>query len=133
MLKLAKVKFCPVFGIYNSYYKNFAFIKGGFQIRVFLYFGKLLFLQEVKMFVLDTCSSKLSFFAKYIMSYFLPHDFDIEQSKLYGLSPMRKFRAYYGLRDAQPKLERWINEYPFTNLQTADKTIDWSKASIIKL
>jgi len=69
----------------------------------------------------------------YIMSYFHPHDFDIDQPILNGLSPFRKFRAYYGLRDAQPKLERWINEYPFTDLQTADKTIDWSNAPIIKL
>jgi polysaccharide deacetylase family protein (PEP-CTERM system associated) len=69
----------------------------------------------------------------YIISYFHPHDFDIDQPKLNGLSPVRKFRAYYGLDDAQQKLERWISDYAFTDLQSADKTIDWSNAPIIKL
>jgi hypothetical protein len=37
------------------------------------------------------------------------------------------------LDDAQQKLERWISDYVFTDLQSADKTIDWSNAPIIKL
>ncbi len=69
----------------------------------------------------------------YIMSYFHPHDFDLDQPVLKGLSHFRKFRAYYGLDDAQLKLERWISEYLFTDLHTADKNIDWSNAQIIKL
>jgi hypothetical protein len=37
------------------------------------------------------------------------------------------------LDDAQQKLERWISDYAFTDPQSADETIDWSNAPIIKL
>ncbi|MFZ4547344.1 MAG: polysaccharide deacetylase family protein [Bacteroidales bacterium] len=69
----------------------------------------------------------------YVMSYFHPHDFDLDQPILNGLSALRRFRAYYGLDDCQQKLERWISEYSFTDLQSADKNIDWSKVPKIKL
>lgn len=69
----------------------------------------------------------------YIMSYFHPRDFDKEQPKLGDLGPYRRFRAYYGLNNSQIKLERWISEYDFTDLRTADAGMDWSKAPIVKL
>ncbi len=69
----------------------------------------------------------------YTMSYFHPRDFDTSQPLLSDLGPYRRFRAYYGLNNAQQKLERWISEYSFTDLKTADKTIDWDSALVVKL
>jgi hypothetical protein len=67
------------------------------------------------------------------MSYFHPRDFDLQQPRLSDLGPYRRFRAYYGLSSSQSKLERWISEYAFTDLRTADNSIDWAKAHIVDL
>lgn len=69
----------------------------------------------------------------YVMSYFHPRDFDRKQPLLSDLGPYRRFRAYYGLNNAQQKLERWISEYAFTDLRTADASIDWNCAPVVKL
>jgi polysaccharide deacetylase family protein (PEP-CTERM system associated) len=69
----------------------------------------------------------------YIMSYFHPRDFDAMQPHLSDLGPFRRFRAYYGLNDAQQKLERWLNEFSFTDLGTADASMDWANTSVINL
>lgn len=71
--------------------------------------------------------------APYVMSYFHPRDFDQGQPKLSDLGPYRRFRAYYGINNSQQKLERWISDYPFTDLRTADATINWANAPIVKL
>jgi len=68
----------------------------------------------------------------YIMSYFHPRDFDREQPILGDFGPYRRFRAYYGLKNSQTKLERWISEYSFTDIRTADESIDWTSAPIVK-
>jgi peptidoglycan-N-acetylglucosamine deacetylase len=68
----------------------------------------------------------------YVMSYFHPRDFDNKQPLLHDLGPYRRFRAYYGLRSSQEKLERWISEFPFTDLRTADASIDWNQAPVVK-
>jgi len=69
----------------------------------------------------------------YVMSYFHPRDFDGKQPLLGDLGPYRRFRAYYGLRSAQAKLERWITDYDFTDIRTADASIDWESAFVVKL
>ena len=67
----------------------------------------------------------------YIMSYFHPRDFDLKQPVLADLGPYRRFRAYYGLHTSQQKLERWINEFTFTDLRTADAAINWAEAAVV--
>jgi len=67
----------------------------------------------------------------YVMSYFHPRDFDRRQPVLQDLGPYRRFRAYYGLQNSQQKLEQWINEFAFTDLRTADASIDWNDAPIV--
>jgi len=67
----------------------------------------------------------------YIMSYFHPRDFDLRQPLLRDLGPYRRFRAYYGLNHSQLKLERWVSEFAFTDLHTADASIDWVKAVVV--
>jgi polysaccharide deacetylase family protein (PEP-CTERM system associated) len=71
--------------------------------------------------------------SQYVMSYFHPRDFDSNQPILRDLNPYRKFRAYYGLHNSQQKLERWINEYPFSDIRTADLSIDWDSVPTVNL
>lgn len=71
--------------------------------------------------------------SKYIMTYFHPRDFDHEQPVIQDLSPMRKFKSYVGLKTCRPKLERWINDFDFMDLDTAIKRIDWSEVASVEL
>lgn len=71
--------------------------------------------------------------APYVMTYFHPRDFDPEQPVLGDFGPYRRFRAYYGLKNTQQKLERWISEFHFTDLRTAEASINWDEAKIVKL
>lgn len=75
------------------------------------------------------CSKKTD----YIMTYFHPRDFDHGQPMLKGLSPFRKFKSYVGLKNCQSKLERWIQDFEFVDLDTAIKQIDWGRAQVIEL
>jgi hypothetical protein len=69
----------------------------------------------------------------YVMSYFHPRDFDRNQPLLRDLGPYRRFRAYYGLSNSQQKLERWISDYAFTDLRTADASINWETAAVVDM
>lgn len=69
----------------------------------------------------------------YIMTYFHPRDFDPDQPVIKELSLSRKFKSYVGLSNCMYKLEKWTTDFKFTDLEGADKSIDWSNAPIIKL
>jgi len=69
----------------------------------------------------------------YIMSYFHPRDFDPTQPRLPGLSPLRHFMTYSGLQHTQSKLNQWLNDFDFIDLDTAIKKVDWSNAPIYKV
>ena len=71
--------------------------------------------------------------SRYVMSYFHPHDFDPRRPGMKKLSLERKFRSHIGLTNALDKLERWLEEFPFTDLRTADSRIDWEKAPVVHL
>lgn len=71
--------------------------------------------------------------ADYIMTYFHPRDFDHGQPMLQGLSPFRKFKSYVGLKNCQSKLERWIQDFEFVDLDTAIKQIEWERAQVVEL
>lgn len=64
----------------------------------------------------------------YVMTYFHPRDFDPDQPVLEGLTPVRRFKAYVGLRGALPKLERLLERFDFVDLRGADQRVDWSAA-----
>lgn len=51
----------------------------------------------------------------YIMTYFHPRDFDKKQPILHGLSPLRKFKSYYGIGGCLKKLDEIIKANKFTN------------------
>jgi len=71
--------------------------------------------------------------SKYVMTYLHPRDFDVEQPMIEGLSVFRKFKSYVGLKGSERKLDNLIKDYNFVDLNTADKSIDWSNAKIINL
>jgi polysaccharide deacetylase family protein (PEP-CTERM system associated) len=69
----------------------------------------------------------------YVMTYFHPRDFDAAQPKLPGLSPLKKFKAYHGLKTSFPKFQKLISEFDFVSLTEFDNAFDWKKAKSISL
>lgn len=71
--------------------------------------------------------------SEYVMTYFHPRDFDTKQPIIKDLSLTRKFKSYYGLKGALPKLEKLIDDFNFLDIATADKLIEWETQKIIRL
>ena len=69
----------------------------------------------------------------YVMTYFHPRDFDREQPTVPGLSLTRRFKSYVGIKNCKHKLERWLNDFEFIDLNQADKSINWDLVPEIKL
>ena len=67
------------------------------------------------------------------MTYFHPRDFDSEQPIVPGLSLPRRFKSYVGIKNCKPKLERWLNDFDFIDLNQADQSINWDKVPVVKL
>ena len=70
---------------------------------------------------------------KYIMTYFHPRDFDVNQPMIPGLSPTRKFKSYVGIKGATEKLALILKNNEFVSLERASQTINWEKSLNIKL
>lgn len=64
--------------------------------------------------------------APYVMTYFHPRDFDPDQPMIEGLSLARRFKSYYGLRGALPKLDALLAEFDFVDLRQAVASTDWA-------
>ena len=71
--------------------------------------------------------------SEYIMTYFHPRDFDFNQPMINDLSKIRKFKSYYGLKNAFEKLEKLINDFDFVDLRDANKNFNWEKSEIINI
>jgi polysaccharide deacetylase family protein (PEP-CTERM system associated) len=69
----------------------------------------------------------------YVMSYLHPRDFDAGQPVIKELSASRKFKSYVGLKGAEKKLEKWLTDFEFVDIQTAVKQIEWDKVPVVKL
>jgi polysaccharide deacetylase family protein (PEP-CTERM system associated) len=69
----------------------------------------------------------------YVMTYFHPRDFDAGQPLIQDLSKARKFKSYVGIKGAEKKLDRWLQDFEFIDIETADKQIDWGKVPMVKL
>ena len=76
---------------------------------------------------------KLTGQSGYVMSYFHPRDFDPGQPMVPGLSPVRKFKSYYGLKTAEKKFKQWLSDFEFIDIKTADKMIDWESVPVVEL
>jgi len=71
--------------------------------------------------------------SNYVMTYFHPRDFDINQPIVPGLSPTRRFKSYVGIKNCKSKLEKWLNDFDFIDLNTANNIINWNHVPKIKL
>ena len=71
--------------------------------------------------------------SNYVMTYFHPRDFDIDQPIIPGLSLSRRFKSYVGIKNCKPKLEKWLRSFDFIDLNQADKKINWNHVPKIKL
>ena len=71
--------------------------------------------------------------ADYLLSYIHPRDLDAGQPMVPGLPAARKFKSYVGLAGAEKKLRQFLKDFPFTDIATAEKSVDWDKARTIKL
>ncbi len=69
----------------------------------------------------------------YLLSYIHPRDLDGGQPMLEGLPLARKFKSYVGTKTAAKKLEKWLGDFEFTDINTAADTIDWGSASVVNL
>jgi polysaccharide deacetylase family protein (PEP-CTERM system associated) len=69
----------------------------------------------------------------YVMTYFHPRDFDPEQPMVPGLSPIRRFKSYVGLRGAKDKLRQLLKSNTFTDVRSASRTVDWQSAPRFRL
>lgn len=69
----------------------------------------------------------------YVMSYMHPRDLDPLQPMVDELSAFRKFKSYVGLKKAEKKFRRWISDFDFIDIKTADKLTDWEQVKIVKL
>ena len=71
--------------------------------------------------------------SEYIMTYFHPRDFDSEQPMIDGLSPIRKFKSYYGLNSSLSKLKSILLMHHFIDIKEASSLIKWDNKNIVKL
>ena len=69
----------------------------------------------------------------YVMTYFHPRDFDFNQPMIEELSRVRKFKSYYGLAGCLDKLQDLMTDFPFIDLASAEKLVDWNSAKVVKI
>lgn len=69
----------------------------------------------------------------YLLSYIHPRDLDAGQPMIKSLPAARKFKSYVGLKGAEQKLRRWLTDFQFVDIATADKMLDWSSVQHIVL
>ena len=106
-----------------------------FPINLFQVFGKNLIFSGGGYFRLVPYPV-LKFFmnnSNYVMTYLHPRDFDAKQPVIENLSLLRKFKSYYGLAGALPKLEKLITDFDFVDVDEANLKIDWSQTKEISL
>lgn len=69
----------------------------------------------------------------YVMTYFHPRDFDPQQPIVEGLPWIRRFKSYVGLKGSFSKLQKYLRDFDFLDIESASKQIDWSKVDKINL
>ena len=69
----------------------------------------------------------------YSICYIHPRDLDPGQPMVPGLPLVRRFKSYYGLAGAEKKLRRYLSEFSFTDLRSADALVDWSAAPAVRI
>jgi len=69
----------------------------------------------------------------YVMTYFHPRDFDSEQPIIKELPLLRKLKSYLGLKRAMKRFQKFITRYPFVDIDSAEKGINWEQAPLIEI
>ena len=69
----------------------------------------------------------------YVMTYFHPRDFDPGQPVVAGLSRLRRFRSYVGLRGALAKLDGFLERFGGQSVAEAHRTVDWPTVPVVDL
>ncbi len=67
----------------------------------------------------------------YLLSYIHPRDLDAGQPMISELPLARKFKSYVGLKGAEEKLRKFLTDFRFTDIATADILVDWNTAPVI--
>lgn len=49
------------------------------------------------------------------------------------LSAFRTLKTYIGLKGAEKKLNQWLTDFPFIDIATAVKMIDWGTVPVVEL
>ena len=106
-----------------------------FPINLYPLFGQNLIFSGGGYFRLIPYPLLRSFMKKsdYVMTYLHPRDFDEAQPMIENLSLVRKFKSYYGLSGALPKLEKLITDFEFIDLAEANNRINWNDTKEIIL
>lgn len=76
---------------------------------------------------------KLTLNSEYVMTYFHPRDFDVNQPRMNHLPKLRQFKNEIGLNTSFGKFRRYLDDFNFVDIKTADKMIDWSSVDKIYL
>ena len=69
----------------------------------------------------------------YLLSYIHPRDLDAGQPLIKELIMVRRFKSYYGLKGAEKKLKRFLDDFHFVDIATAEKMVDWNNVPIVKI
>jgi|SRR6056297_1509212 len=108
-----KIKEFPV-NVFKIFNKKIVYTGGGY-FRIMPYFFTKIFSKK----------------SDYVMTYFHPRDFDKNQPILNELSLYRRFKSYVGLKGSFKKFKKYIHDFHFIDLCSADKKIDWNLKKII--
>lgn len=77
----------------------------------------------------------LSYWTKksdYVMSYIHPRDLDATQPMIEDLPSLRQFKFKVGLRHAEQKFKKWLTEFDFIDIKTANTLINWQQLPTIQ-
>lgn len=69
----------------------------------------------------------------YIMSYIHPRDLDPNQPMIRELSMFRRFKSYYGIKTSERKFRRWLSDFKFMDIETANDNIEWDSVERVLL
>lgn len=108
------IKELPITGIKLP---KFSILTGGGYFRLFPYF----------------IFKSLSKHRKYLMNYFHPYDFDRDLHMINDISFLDFIRKKVGTNQCEKKLKKWLNEFRFTDISTANAQIPWENVSQIHL
>ena len=56
-----------------------------------------------------------------------------DSSVFLRLPATRKFKSYVGLKGAENKLRKYLTEFAFTDIATAERQINWGKAPVVRV